>query len=223
MRSPARGKGRGRPHAERKRTVLRCGNIALLVGCLAATSLAADNVRYYQQNGVTYRETRTVVKQPVNVVQYRDLQQTFHRDRYTTEMRDVVRNRYVPVTRYAWQPRWHGQWNILQGPQLAYHLVPYTNWELQQQTIRVPTTRRQVVPETRTVRVPQTNVRYEDRVQVTRVPVGPAAPHFSSTVRPPAHVFRLPAQNVDSGEVYGGVARLDDDPPRYGIATRSGN
>lgn len=208
--------------------MLRFGNIALLVSYLAATSAsaaaAADDIRYYQQNGVTYRETRTVIKQPVNDVQYRDLQKTFYRDRYTTEMRDVVRNSYVPVTRHAWQPRWHGQWNILQGPHLAYHLVPYTNWELRQQTIQVPTTRREVVPEMRTVRVPQTNLRHEDRVEVPHGPVGTTAPHASSkTAQPPANVFRRPTQNVDQREVYGGVARLEDDPPRYGTAAMSGN
>jgi hypothetical protein len=204
--------------------VLRFGNIALLVSYLAASAAADDDVRYYQQNGVTYRETRTVVKQPVNDVQYRDMQKTFYRDRYTTEMRDVVRNSYVPVMRHAWQPRWHGQWNILHGPHLAYHLVPYTSWEVRQQTIQVPTTRREVVPETRTVRVPQTNLRYEDRVQVTRVPVGPSATHGSSrAAQPPAHVFRRPTQNVDQREMYGGIARLDGDPPRYGIATKSEN
>ena len=204
--------------------MLRFGNIALLVGYVAATAGAADDVRYYQQNGVTYRETRTVVKQPVNDVQYRDLQQTIYRNRYTTEMRNVVRNGYVPVTRYTWEPRWHGQWNIFQGPHLAYHLVPYTNWENRQQTIQVPTTRREVVPETRTVRVPQTNLRYEDRVQVTRVPVGPSAPHVSSAAaQHPTPIFRPPMQNVDQREVYGGIARLDGDPPRYGIATTSEN
>ena len=204
--------------------MLRFGKIALLVSYLAATAAAADDVRYYQQNGVTYRETRTVVKQPVNDVQYRDLQHTFYRDRYTTEMRDVVRNRYVPITRYVWQPRWHGQWNILQGPHLAYHLVPYTNWEIRQQTIRVPTTRHEIIPETHTVRVPQTNLRYEDRVQITRVPVGPSAPHFSSaTAQHSTPLFRLPTQNAGQREVYGGIARLDEDPPRYGIATKSEN
>ncbi len=202
--------------------VSRLGRIAFLVYWTAATAAAEDNAHYYQQGGVTYRETSAAVNQPANDVQYRDLRQTRYSDRYTTEMRNVVRSNYVPVTRYVWQPRWHGQWNIFQGPHLAYHLVPQTSWEVRQQTVQVPTTRRVIVPESRTVRVPQTNLRSEDRVQVTRVPIGPAAPHFGAGTTQTSMTGRQD-QRVEPREVYGGVARLDGDPPRHGIAPKSGN
>lgn len=182
--------------------------ILFTVGFSATIYGEAGDVRFYEEDGVTYRETRVRVRRPVSETRYEERQETVYRPRYTTDIRDATQTYYAPVTRYQWEARWHGWWNPFQDPYVAYHLVPYTYWQTRQQTIQVPQTKSEWVPETRTVRKPITTLRFVEKEEVSRVAVNPQ-PRRSTASSAPAV-----AQGVQ--KPIGGVARLEGDPPRHG-------
>ena len=209
--------------------------------------------RFYQQGGITFKETRTKVQQPVREIEYQDQQQTWYRERYITDMQPVAQTVYQPTTQYVWEPRWHEWWRPFQGPHLAYHLVPRSAWQPQVLNQQIPVTRREVIPETRTVRVPTQKLSMKEVEQVTRVAVGPAASNAAvaqapaasapglawnlPTIPQPAAVYVPPTPNYAARNYaapnyayvapngaanyaypYGGVARMESDPPRFGSA-----
>jgi hypothetical protein len=187
----------------------------LLLAGLApgASRCAAQETRYYVENGVTYRETRQTLQQPVWTTEYQSRQQTVLRPRVTSEHRDVTRSWYVPVTEYSWQQRWERGWNPFRPPVLTQRYLPQTRWELRSDTVRVPVTRYDYVPETTTVQTPVTVQRYADQQIVTRVPVGGPAPASGAGG---AQVAGDPFAQPSAGLAVGGVARLDRDPPATG-------
>ncbi len=201
--------------------------------------------RFFEQGGVTFKETRTKVQQPVREIEYQDQQQTFYRERYVTDIQTTPQTVYQPTTQYVWEPRWHEWWRPFQGPHLAYHLVPHAAWQPQVVNQQIPVTRREVIPETRTVRVPTQKLSMKEVEQVSRVAVGPAAsnmtlaqapstsspslawnlPTVPNSVPYPATVYVPPVANYayvptygtsNYSYPYGGVAQLESDPPRYG-------
>ena len=216
--------------------------------CAAATSSWGQNVRYYEQNGVTYRETTAKVRRPVREIEQKEYQQTVYRDKYDTRFQSVQQYNYQPVTQYRWQPKYHGWWNVLQGPHLAYHLEQRTVWQPRLQNYQVPVTTRTVVPETRTVRVGVPKLAMKEDDVVTRVAVGPAAatttasqtlrtgpslawnvapqvPNYGYAAAQPVYVPAYGSYPAASSYAYpapnwgyGGVARLTGDPPRGGYA-----
>jgi hypothetical protein len=187
--------------------------IMLSVG-VATTAVATEpEVRFYEQDGVTYRETRGLVRRPVSETRIEQREETVYRARYSTQSRETTQTVYTPVTRFYWEARWHGWWNPFQDPYLAYHAVPYTAWHARQQAVRVPLTQRDLVPEKRTVGVPVTRLRFVEKEAVSRVAVRPRTTRIAST--PPA------APQAGAG-VMGGITRLEGDPPRYGTATNAG-
>jgi hypothetical protein len=186
------------------------GGLAPLVLILAATAVA-DEVRYYEQNGVTYRETRTVRQRPVVETEYRETTQTVYREQRSTEIRETQRVAWCPVTEYRWESYWVGRWNPLVEPYLAWRLVPHTRWEPRNEVVQTPVTVARVVPETQTVRLPVTVSRTVPEEVVTRVAVGASPPATS--------VLGGPVPRPVLGEPIGGVARLDKDPPRSGVSS----
>ena len=186
-------------------------SILILVGASAATLFGAESeVRFYQQDGVTYRETRAVVRRPVSQTRVEQREQTVYRPRYSTDMRHTTQSVYTPVTQFYWEARWHGWWNPFQEPYVAYHAVPYTSWQARQQSVRVPVTGRELVPEKQTVRVPVTTLRFVEKEEVSRVAIRPRPASPPRTVR-----------QTRDGPI-GGIARLEGDPPRYGTAVGAG-
>jgi hypothetical protein len=185
---------------------MRCviGKLAILV-CLFGMidSTSADEVRYVQQNGVTYRETRRTVREPAADVVWQDQQQTIYREQYTTEMRDTVRTTYVPVTQYQSEPRWHGWWNPFREPELAYHSVPRTHWEARTETVRVPVTYRQYIPETQTVRVPVRSLGFVEKEKIDRVAVSPTTPAIPTpgNSTPPSVIPFSPAPSQPAASI----------------------
>jgi len=173
---------------------------------LTATPVLAQEARFYEQDGQTWRESRRTVSRPIREVDYAPQSETVYETRYRTEMQSFSRPVYVPTTQYQWVPRWHGRWRIFQGPHLAYHLVPQTVWSVQRNDYQLPTTRVESVPITRTVQVPRTELKFVEKEEVTRVPVGP----------PRTIASRPVTDEYSSGAIYGGVARLEGDPPRRG-------
>lgn len=183
-----------------------------VITCLAGVpSAGGDEVRYYEQDGVTYRETRRTVRRPVCETQLRPSTQIVYREERTSELRDTVRTWWTPVTEYRCEARWVGRWNPLAEPYLAYRSVPRTSWEQRTEVVQVPVTNRRLVPETRTVQVPVTTRRMATEEVITRLAVGGRLPS-GSTVLSPTPTPSRPEQ-------IGGVARLDNDPPRRGAST----
>jgi hypothetical protein len=229
-------------------SVRRCLWLGLAAAILTRCSPAAhgQESRYFEEGGITFRETRTKIQQPVQELEYKDEQQTYYRERYITDMQPSAQTVYQPAVQYVWEPRWHGWWRIFEGPHVAYHLVPRSTWQPQVVNYQVPVTRREVIPETRTVRVAVPKLSMKEVENVTRVAVGPAAGRVAVPPPPgataPSMAWNLPpapvaAQSLPGAPVYipaspayaytpygvsppyspyGGVARLYSDPPRYG-------
>ncbi len=207
--------------------------VVLLGICLPAQ--AEQGVRYFEKDGLTYRETTITVREPVSEVKYKEITETVNHDRYVTEVKPHVRNAYVPITTYAWEPVVHGKWNPLSQPYVSYRPVPKVSWSVQPQTVQVPVTRRVTLPEKRIRKIPQTNLKYVEREYVQTVPVGPAATRGPASSAPPPigstsslrnssagatvpkgfSEFRAPTQQkTEPPEFHGGVARMHSDPPR---------
>jgi hypothetical protein len=191
---------------------------ALLASLLGGGSAPADEVRYYQKNGVTWCETRKTVEERVPVSRMEERTETVYREEFTTEMRDTTRTYWTPVTEYRWEAFWMGRWNPLVEPYLAYRYVPRTRWERRTETVEVPVNTRRWVPETRTVRRPVGGFQIVEREVVSRVPLGgnrvsgggALAARTMTPVQAPAVARRVRV---------GGISQMDSDPPRHGTAT----
>lgn len=217
--------------------------VAILTGLIQEAR--GQESRFYEEGGITYKEIRTKVQQPVRELEYRDEQQTHYRERYVTDMQPTSQTVYQPAVQYVWEPRWHDWWRVFEGPHLAYHLVPRSTWLPQVVNYQVPVTRREVAPETRTVRVAVPKLSMKEVDSVTRVAVGPAASSTTlaqtpvvpapglawnlTPVVPPSSVYPPSAAGYAYSPYgygyaypYGGVARLQSDPPRYGSGLANG-
>ena len=175
--------------------------LAVLAGPLAAQ----DDVRYFERDGVTYREVRRAVKRPVVETRYDQREQTVYRERLTTESQPLTRTYLTPVTRYEWQPRVHGTWNPFVQPYVAYHWVPVMQWERTVEESTQHVTRRELVPEKRVVQVPVRTTRMVEDEVITRTAMSDTrlAPGSGGTA-------------VARREPVGGISRLENDPPRSG-------
>jgi hypothetical protein len=159
----------------------------LLIGVLlvlaAPAVCRAQDVRYYDQNGVTIRETRQVVQHPVVETRMETRQQTVYLDQCKTQMQTVQRTYQTPVTEYYWEAYWANRWNPFEQPYIAYRYVPRVRWELHTETVQMPVTTHEAVPQTQTVQVPVTTQRFVDEELISRMPVNgkPADPFAQGT------------------------------------------
>lgn len=221
----------------------------MILGIAWAT---ADEVRYFEQNGVTIRETKQVVQRPVCEVQWQPTSRTVYREQISTEYRDQVRTTWAPVTQYRCQTYLQGQACPSGQPYYATCLVPETRWEARSETIKTPVVCRRWVPQNETVQTPVTTQRMVSQEVVTRVAVNaknepltaatcrvacsmncqpcPAscapclprcptvacAPASCCTPVQPYAAWGLQNPTAAPTEQVGGVARLEQDPPRYG-------
>lgn len=215
-------------------------NILLVLGTIpAAVNVSAEEVRVYEEGGITYRETKSTVRVPVRKVRYEDRTQTCYREQYRTEFQDVSQTIYHPVVQYRWVPQWHDRWRIFQEPHLAYHLRGATVWQPQALTAQLPVTKREYLPETRVVRVPVVELAFEEREQVSRVAVSQTPPMASAPsppgaaptqvasrpaamlspqYLPPTYIYTPPVFVQPSYQPVVGLAQLDSDPPRQATA-----
>lgn len=199
------------------RRLVSAALFASLLGA-AGPNGKADEVRYYENNGVTWRETRRTVEDRVPVSRMEERTETVYREEYTTEMRDTTRTAWVPVTEYRWEAFWVNRWNPLAGPYVAYRQVPHTRWEQRTETVQVPVNARRLVPETRVARRAVGSFQTVQRELVSRVPVvgGGTSAGAALAGGPLAPVQ---ASSVAQRSPIGGIARLESGPPRYGSAT----
>ncbi len=135
----------------------------------------ADEVKYLDQDGITYRETVQTTQRPVPQTTMQPQDYTYYRERYTTELQDTQRTYQVPITEYQWKPETHRSWNPFDPPYVAYRLVQQTRYETRSETVKVPVAKREVIPEKITRQVPVTTQRMASEEVRTRVAIGPSA------------------------------------------------
>lgn len=171
---------------------------------LATTSAGAEEVRYFEKDGITYREARRTVRRPIAETRLEDREQTVYREQRHTEYREETRNYVTPQTRYEWRTCLKNRWNPFTQPYLTQQLVPIRSWESREEVVQIPVTRRELVAEKRTVKVPVTTRRIAEEEVITRTAVNPTTTRSAL----------LPVPSSGDGLRIGGVARLENDPPR---------
>lgn len=196
---------------------MQLARFAILPTCCLLASLAgADEVRYIEKDGVTYQETRRVIRRPIVETKMEQRDQTIYRDKYTTDFHPTERRYVTPITEYRWEPQWVNPWNPFSSPYVAYRWMPVTRWVERTEQVKIPVTRRETVPETVKTSVPVTTQRFAEDEYVTRVAVS-AKPQNAEPARLNADPFGPPAQeSVAQRETVGGIRQLKSDPPRYG-------
>ena len=187
--------------------------VALLGGALAAGSTCAEE-RYYEQNGVTYRETRERVQRPVTEVVHQPTTRTVYREQYRTEFADTVHVSSKPVTEWRLESYWRGRWNPFVEPYLAQRWVKRTRYETQTQTTQQPILRRELVAENRTEHTPVVTQRMVEEEVVRRVAVARAPANDVAGGAPPRTSDPFGSDAVARRMTIGGVSRLDGAPPR---------
>ncbi len=189
--------------------------ISIAVGCIVLSeAVDAEEPRIVEKDGVQYRETRRVVKQPVVETQWEPREETYYRPRVSSQYRDTYRQVCSPVTEYHWMSRMHGRWNPFLTPYYTHHLVPVTRWEQRPEVVQLPVASTEWVAETRTVHVPVTRQRLAEREIIERVAVASSsAPPRTVTYYPSSDAPRVASAPPTTLPV-GGV-QLPSDPPRY--------
>lgn len=157
---------------------LAAANFGCVVACYAEE-------RTFEENGVTYRETRIKSQRPVYETKVEQREQTFYRENIKTEIQSTTRTIMVPINETVWEPYWEGRFNPFVEPRLAYRPMIRTRWEQRNQEIRTPVTKRELVPEKRMVQAPVTTTRMVETEEVHKVVIGVRpANTFSPTAAP---------------------------------------
>jgi hypothetical protein len=204
----------------RHRGTLRLATWTALAFGASASALRADDVRYYDNNGVTYRETRQVVRHPITETHLETRESTVYQNRLTTEMRDTPRSIPVAITEYHWTPVYRRTWNLFAPPVLTYELLPQTRWETRNDTVQTPYVHSEMVPQKVTQQVPVTTQRLVESEYVSRVAVGPSTGAAASNIAGAAPAGGGPSASVADRSAIGGIHQLDSDPPRSGATWR---
>jgi len=185
--------------------------VALLAVCgPLVAAVPAQQVRYIQQNGVAYRETRQTGYRTICTTEMRPSQRIVYREQCETQTREVTRTWWTPVIECRWEAQWVNRWNPFAQPYLVYRPVERVRWEQRTETVQVPVVVRKIVPEVQTVQVPVIVRRTVPEEVVTRVVASPPGA---------ARLAPVVAGSNSTGGPIGGVARLDRDPPRQGVRT----
>jgi len=184
-----------------------------LVSSLTISAARADEVRYYEQDGLTYKETRRVIQRPVNEIKYEQRAQTVYREKLNTEMVESSRTYNHPVTEYRWMTVMRGRWNPLVQPYFTQELVPVRYWQPREHIVRTPVQRRELIPEKRVVQVPVSTQRIAQEEVITRVVVGRAGQNAANIAGAP-----------NRSTAIGGVARMGNRTPQRSVQIpRSGS
>jgi hypothetical protein len=185
---------------------------ALAAGLFTVPAVGEEDVRYYEENGVTYRETRRTVHRPVTQTEYVERDRIVYRPETRAESRDIYRTYQVPVTEYRWEAQLRGRFNPFVRPYWVNEYVPRTFVETRSEVVKEPYLRQELVAETRTERVPIVSQRLVEEQITSRVAVsGGGAP------------IRVAPESsngaIVSSQRLGGVGEVKSDPPRYGENT----
>jgi len=211
------------------------------VGCWLVWSSQAsaqqptNNVRFYEENGITYRETKEIVRRPVTETRLEDRQRTVYRPQPVAgQTQQCYRTVRVPVTEYRTVNRWVGRYNPFVQPQLVQDQIPVTRWEYRTEVVNVPVAGgTRMVAETVTDKVPVQSRRFVEEEVTRRVAVsgGPATSNLAyrsapsnngtSAAIPSSDPFARSQPVVSTPMAtqppIGGVAKMESDPPRQGV------
>jgi len=164
---------------------MRCLTIAvtLSLACCTAPPLAAQapQVRFFQENGVTFRETREVVDRPVTQVKTEERKQTVLQPQTVSQVHSYQYQYYEPLTTYRWQAELHGRLNPFIQPYYAWRLVPVTQWQPRTGTVQYPQVCQQWVPAEQTVQVTTRELGFQKEERVSRVAMATPTPAGPST------------------------------------------
>ncbi len=196
----------------------------LLVGGSVGGSVSsgfAQTSQYVEQDGVTYLETRRMVKKPVSEFKTINQQETVYR--WKPEMHTETRQQtvYVPVVQQQWSRNVDNWWNPLAEPRVTFRQVPVTYWVPQVRKYEVPVTRYAYQAETNTVARKVRVLQMVPTEVVSRVAVNQSAPTTRSIARPSAPPV-APAAAIATRPRYGGIQRIDSSSAHHGM-TSSGN
>jgi hypothetical protein len=184
--------------------------LALLM--LSAAPLLADDVRYYDENGITYRETVQTTQRAVPQTTMQPQDKIQYRQRYTTELQDAQRTYQVPITENVWKPEIHRSWNPFEKPYVAYRLVQQTRYETRSEIVKVPVAKSEVVPEKITTQVPVTTHRIANEEVRTRVAVGHSG--TGTAVAGTTNSGSIATMASSGGTSVGGVSQMGDGLPK---------
>jgi len=125
----------------------RSNSRILLAGAvtLVVATARGEDVRYFEEGGVTYRETRVNVGQPAVMAAQQPASQIAYAEQLRTEYQNTIRVYSVPVTEYRAETYWVGRWNPFSQPYQAQRMVPVTRWQTRTEVVQVPVTRRELV------------------------------------------------------------------------------
>jgi len=181
---------------------------ALAVFSLAQLAARADEVRYIEKDGVKYQEIVRSVQRPINETRYEPREYTAYNERFTTDLQESQRTYVVPVTQQQWVPGYQRTWNVFAPPVLSYRLLPVTRMETRTETVRIPVTRRELIPTKQVQHVPVTTQRLAVEEHVSRIPVGMAGSGSAPLV-------------ATRNDTLGGT-KLESDPPKTGTSDYRG-
>jgi hypothetical protein len=133
---------------------------------------AGQNVRFYEENGVTYQETHQTYQRQIPETQLQPQSRTVLRGQWKTDTHDIVRTVQVPITEYKYELYYRDRFNPFVQPTPAYRLVPVTRYEARSEVTRVPVSRYEATPTTETYHVPVTTYRTVPETTTHRVAVG---------------------------------------------------
>lgn len=183
----------------------------------------AEEVRYYQKDGVTFREPRPVVSAKAPATPPTGSATASGQEALPS--RNLACGYWTPVTNYVWEGYWVGRWNPFVEPYLVYRPVAVTHWELKTDTAKSPASACQPVASTVPAQTSagQTPAIQTPAIQTVTVPTSPPRLQTvpAQTARPtaasarPTGTVRAPA-SVAQSSPWGGIRRLETDPPRQG-------
>jgi hypothetical protein len=185
-----------------------------------ATLAPADEVNYFDQDGITYRETVQTTQRTIPRTTMQPQEQTYMRQRYTTELQDTQRTYQVPVTEYQWKPETHRSWNPFSPPYVAYRMVAQTRWETRSETVKIPVAKVETVPEKITHQIPVTTHHVAQESVRTRVAIGPSANHAGTAVAGGTNGSGSVANMASSGGPaastvgVGGISKMNEGLPK---------
>ena len=133
---------------------------------------AGSNIRYYEENGVTYQETHHTFQRQIPEVQLQPQTRTVLRGQWKTDTHDIVRTVQVPITEYKMEVYYPNRFNPFVQPTPAYRYVPVTRYEARTEVQKVPVARYEATPTQETYHVPVTTYRTVPESSTHRVVVG---------------------------------------------------
>jgi hypothetical protein len=199
--------------------------LSVCLGLGSALPAYAQQVRFYEENGITYRETKEVVRRPVTETRLEDRPRVVYRPQTDNQVQKCYRTVRVPITEYRTVTRWVGRYNPFVQPYMVEDRVPVVRWEYRTEEVNVPVVGTRMVAETVNEKVPVQSRRFVDEEVIRRVAVsGPASGTSGLASQPsPSDPFAR-SQPVASSptavavpQPIGGVAKMESDPPRQGV------